>query len=199
MPETPEDFDPTLFEAVTRLARRQGRSTVEWLAAQVRRELKDARITPETIEYVVESNVDVVGRPDGTVSHLLEVIDGSVFTHRVRHRLADRDDLWVNLGLQPLISILLLGPVPLATGGELRLSNYGHDAVIGPAGWLPALDIGDLMGVRFDHGTVRLEEIDPTTLPGPTAEQAARTAIARHYRRERWWDGSDASRRGRRS
>lgn len=191
MTDMPADVDAALFDAVTRLARGHSRTTVAWLTAQVRRELKDARITAETIERVVETNADVVGRPDGTVSHLLEVLDGSVFTHRVRHRLADRDDLWVNLGLQPLTSILLDGPVPLAAGGELRLSSYGHDALIGPAGWLPALEIGDLMGVRFDGGAVRVEAVAGTALPGPKADQAARKAIARHYRRERWWSGSD--------
>ncbi len=93
--------------------------------------------------------------------------------------------------MQPLISILLVEPVPLATGGELRLSRYGHDAVIGPAGWLPALEFGDVIGVRFDAGAVRLEAVDGAALPGPAADQTARKAIARHYRRERWWRGSE--------
>lgn len=107
----------------------------------------------------------------------LEVLDGSVLTHRVRHGLAGRDDLWVNLGLQPPISILLVEPVPLATGGDLRLSRYGHDAVIGPAGWLPALETGDVLGVRSDGSAVRLEEVDGTTAC------LARRRIRQHARR----------------
>ncbi len=102
MTEIPAAFDLGLYEAVTRLTRQQGRTTVEWLTAHVRRELRDARITSDTVESVIETNVDVVGRPDGTVSHLLEVLNGSIFTHRVRHGLAGRDDLWVNLAATDL-------------------------------------------------------------------------------------------------
>lgn len=46
----PADVDLALFDAVTRLTRGHSRTTIAWLTTQVRRELKDARITAETIE-----------------------------------------------------------------------------------------------------------------------------------------------------
>lgn len=96
------------------------------------------------------------------------------------------------LGLQPIISILLMDSIPLVGGGQVRLSRFGHHTLVGPAGWLPPVGRGDLLGLRIEGGAIRIEEIDGAALPAPADDQQVRSTIARHYRCERWWGGPDA-------
>lgn len=187
----PEDFDLALHQALVRRLREAGPASVEWLAQRCRRDCRDARICAERVVDTIEHSAVIVGLPDGRAAHLLDVLRGSIFTQRVRSPLRDRTDLWSHLALQPLLSILLVDTLPLTGGGVLRGADFGHNAIVGPAGWLPSADPGDLIGVRVGADGLRVERVDPDTLPGPEDEQRVRALLAQHYRTERWWSGSE--------
>jgi hypothetical protein len=128
----------------------------------------------------------LVGLPDGRASHLLHVLDGQWFTQRVRASTAGRDDLWVTSALAPLVTVLVEGPLRLASGGELRLADHFQRAVVGPPGWLPEVPAGGVVALRLLDGVVEAAavELDPAT---PPADQDVRELLGLHYRNEQWF------------
>ncbi|MHB1474188.1 MAG: hypothetical protein ACYCV4_11320, partial [Dermatophilaceae bacterium] len=57
---------------------------------------------------------------------------------RVTSPTRGRRDLWTNLALQPLVTSLAGGPLPLAGGGHLTAAAHGHEALVGPGGLVTA-------------------------------------------------------------
>ncbi|MHB8274134.1 MAG: hypothetical protein ACYDC9_05130 [Dermatophilaceae bacterium] len=161
------------------------------MTRRARKELRDARISDEAVFGCVSSSTLLVGRPDGTVVRLIDLLDGQVLTHRVTSPTRGRRDLWTNLALQPLVTSLAGGPLPLTGGGHLTAAAHGHEALVGPGGWLPPAEPGDLLGLSVRSGVVDVETIRADSLSSPADEQRVRSVLARHYRTERWWTGTE--------
>lgn len=179
------EIDVRLIETLLGLLRGGPRS-VEWLACRARSRLRDARIDEEVVVAAVERCTLLAGRPDGQVVRLLDLLDGQVLTHRVSHRTQGRPDLWCTLSLMPILAWASHEPLTLATGGTAAGSDFGHSALVGPPGWLPAASPGHLLGFRVRGEQLVVEEIDPGLLD-PDRDTAARQVLATHYRAEKWW------------
>ena len=166
---------------------RQGPADLDWLTRRLRAELKDARVTPDRVAATVMTTTVLVGRPDGQVCRLLDVLEGQTLTHRVAAATPGRTDLWTNLSLQPLYAYAGIDPLPLTTGGELTAAKFGHPALIGPSGWLPDVPAGDLIGLRVENGQVQVLPLPVGVDATPEREQEVRATLARHIREEAWW------------
>jgi hypothetical protein len=184
-PET--DFlEPDVLSVALRLLS-NGPADIEWLTRRLRTQLKDARLTTKQVTATVESATMLVGRPDGRVCRLLDVLNGQTLTHRVTAATDGRTDLWTDLSLQPLYVCAMVDPIPLTTGGQLRAADFGHSALVGPRGWLPDIAAGGLLAVCVDAGRVHLEALPDGVNASPAHEQEVRETLARHIRLESWW------------
>lgn len=183
--------DDALHTVLEEEVERAGPVNLEWLAGRARRRQKDARIDADAVADVVHASTLLVWRPDGTVDHLSRVLDGIVLTQRARAPLADRCDLWATFALQPLLNLAVYRPLRLVGGGEVRRPPSGDEVLIGPPGWLPAVDRYGLVGLRLSNGLLSTSLVQPDSLPDLARQQQVRALIAERYRRERWWRGED--------
>ena len=175
-----------LHEVLADLVRDHGAQDVAALAARARRRLRDPRLATELVEETVGAATTLVLLPDGRVEHLGRVLDGIVLTHRVRGALGGRSDLWLGRGAQPFLTLACLHPLPLVSGGEARIASSGAPALVGPPGWLPDVERGDLVGLRWREGRLAVARVDQSHLAGAGAEGHVRTVIAAHCAREGW-------------
>lgn len=183
-------IDLPLMDALHELVRGKPPCEVSWLTARARSIRKDARIDDRVIFEAVSQSTLLVDLPDGRVQHLQELLDGCVFTQRARAATAGRRDLWADVSLQPVLNLLVDGPVPHADGGEVSCSPFGQPAIVGPGGWLPSVAPYKLVGVRVSGGALSAERVQ-RVVSGSAQKQRLRELIARHYRKERWWSGGD--------
>ena len=167
---------------------RDGPLPLDQLTARARDDRGDARIDEDAVSDVVFSSAIMVGGPDGQVGLLIDHLDGQVLTHRVTADTAGRTDLWSNLALQPLAACAVRDPLRLASGGELRAARFGHEALVGPPGWLPDVAAGTLLALSVADREVTVRPLPEGTEASPEEEQAVRAALARHYRKESWWN-----------
>jgi hypothetical protein len=183
------EFEPLSLDQLAATLRllRGGPAEPDWLARRLRHEFKDARLTSEKVAATVDAATVFVGRPDGRVCRLLDVLEGQTLTHRVTASTADRRDLWTNLSLQPLLVSAMFEPIPLDTGGELVAAEFGHDALLGPEGWLPEVPPGGLLAIGVKDGHVHVEALPHGVTASPEHEQRVRATVARHVRDEGWW------------
>ena len=184
-PET-DILEPDVLSVALRLLS-NGPADIEWLTRRLRTQLKDARLTTKHVSATVESATVLVGRPDGRVCRLLDVLEGQTLTHRVTAATGGRTDLWTDLSLLPLHVCALYDPIPLMTGGEIRAAEFGHSALVGPRGWLPEVPAGGLLAVSVEAGRVHLEQLPDGVNASPEHEQGVRETMARHIRLEGWW------------
>ena len=188
-----------LHVELERVVRERGPSTVDLLTRHARKALRDARIDEDAVLSSVETSTLLVGRPDGTVDHLIRVLDGMLLTQRVRAPLAGRTELWATVSLQPLLNVAAFAPVPLADGsGTVVRAHSGHEVLLGPVGWLPEVDRYGVVGLRLEDGRLAVEPIDESAYPDLPQQQRVRELLVKHYRLERWYGGTDdlASRPG---
>lgn len=137
----------------------------------------------------IECSTMFVRRPDGLVDHVLCVLEGNVFTHRVRAPLAGRTDLWLGSGVQPVLNVTAFRPLPLADGsGDVRRSDTGHDVLVGPPGWLPDVDRYQLIGLRITDRRLSVEQVSEDDLPTPEQQLRVRRMLSEIYRIERSMD-----------
>ena len=179
-------------DVLERLVRENGPMDLDWLAARARKELHDMRVDADVIAAVVDMSALLVLRPDGSVSHLMNVLDGMILTQRARAPLAGRTDLWCTVALQPLLNLATFTPIPLADGsGDITPGPSGHDVLMGPPGWLPDIPRYGVVGLRLENGALSAVPVDEADLPDLEAQESTRQLIARHYRVERWYSGED--------
>ncbi|MFW5471092.1 hypothetical protein ACOCJ4_13725 [Knoellia sp. CPCC 206435] len=160
---------------------------LDWLTGRLRAEFRDARVTRESVIAMAMNATVLVGRPDGRICRLLDVLDGQTLTHRVEAATTDRTDLWTNVSLQPLLLCASLDPIPLVTGGELTAAEFGHPALLGPAGWLPDVPAGTVLALTVEGGRVRIEALPNGVGATAAQEQRVRAILGRHIREEAWW------------
>src|ERR671914_2877365 len=106
MEKTPTSAE--LLEEVVALVREHGPLTEREIALRLGAD-------PTQVELTIDRATQLLRRPSGAVAHLVDVLEGVIFTHRVRGPLAGRTDLWLGLGVQPFTDVAFDGPVPLAS------------------------------------------------------------------------------------
>lgn len=184
--------DDSLHDVLEKLTREHGRCDLDFLAARARKERRDSRIDADTVAAVVELSNLLAWRPDGTVDHLMNVLDGMVLTQRARAPLAGRTDLWCTVAMQPLLNITAYAPLPLADGsGHVSPAPSGQDVLVGPEGWLPDVPRYGVVGFRLVNGKLSSMPVDESDFPGLEAQEQARRILAHHYRIERWYAAND--------
>ncbi|GAA1139784.1 hypothetical protein [Nocardioides aquiterrae] len=191
MPIPLPDIDETLHDRLVGAVRRDGPTDVATLTRRVRLAAGDHRVTETAVRVVLDSATLLVHRPDGRVAWLGDVLDGIVLTHRVRGSLADRCDLWLGQSVQPFLAMAALEPLPLATGGEARIADTLDPVLIGPPGWLPAAEAGDLVSLTWTRGRLSVGVVPPDEVAGPAEEEAVRCLLGERCRTELWWAAGD--------
>ena len=189
-------LDDALLDCLVPIVREHGPIDLPGLARRARLRAQRPDLHEVAVEVLVDTATVLVTRPDGRISYLGDVLDGIVLTHRVRGSLDARTDLWLGPGVQPFLTMACLGPLPLATGGEARLTDTAdHPVLLGPTGWLPPAERGDLIALTWREDRLGVRLVDPAELAGPAAEDAVRRALSERIRAERWWrevdDGVD--------
>lgn len=189
---SPTDDD---LESTALLALADGPLSVGALATRMRRRFRSRTVDPRLVEMLVERSLLLVGRPDGSVIRLIDLLEGSTFTVRVAHADGTRRDLWVSLALAPLITWMDREGLCLTSGDPLSRGAFGHDTIVGPDGWLPALPPGSLVSLTVTRGRVEVAPVEDDALLDLTEEGAVRRALSRHYRTTTWWTEDDLSER----
>lgn len=147
------------------------------------------------LDSVADASVVIVLRPDGRVSHLSDVLDGIVLTHRATGRLAGRRDLWLGPGVQPLLTLASVRPLALAGGGCVELGRTGDDVLVGPPGWLPDVGRGELVALRWVARQLHVAPVATADLAGPEEDEFVRSLTARLTDHERWYADDERSAR----
>ena len=189
MPTAPPAIDHELHDRVVALVRDEGPLEIATLTRRARLSL-GRPVDELTVRVLLDTANLLVERPDGRVAYLGDVLDGIVLTHRVRGSLRDRTDLWLGYAVQPFLTMAVVGPLPLVDGGEARLGETCDPVLVGPPGWLPPAEHGDLVGLHWQHGRLAVRVVDPDDLAGPAEEDAVRRVLGEHCRSETW-DGPD--------
>lgn len=188
--ETPR-IDHDLHDVLVALVHDHGPMSRDELTRRARRACQLSTITETSVGLVADVATLLVSRPDGCVAHLAHVLDGIVLTHRVRGSLADRTDLWLGPGVQPFLAMAALAPLPLHRGGEARISASAEPALVGPQGWLPAAERGDLVALRWSEGSLAVAPVATSDLAGPTDQEHVRRLVAERVNAESWFAGDD--------
>lgn len=147
---------------------------------------------PHRVEVTIDLATELLRLPSGDVAHRLGVLEGVVFTHRIRGPLAGRNDLWLGLAVQPFTDLAFDGPVRLASGGEATVGADLQGVLVGPEGWLPDVPRHGLVALTWREGALEVAAVDPDELPSPEDEQHVRRMVAEYCDRERWWKGTEA-------
>lgn len=190
-PQIP-DVDHALHQVLERLTREHGATEITRLARRARRELHDARVDEDTVADSVSTSTLLLWRPDGTVDHLLHVLDGVILTQRARAPLAGRTDLWCTVALQPLLNVTAYTSLLLADGsGHVTRAASGQEVLVGPAGWLPDVPRYGVVGLRLADARLSAFPVDEADFPDLARQEQVRQLLAHHYRIERWYAGTD--------
>ena len=162
MPTTPlPKLDDDLVTHLVAILRERGPMDLPTLTRRARLAAERADLQEVAVQVLVETATLLVQRPDGRVAYLGDVLEGIVLTHRVRGSLRERTDLWLGSDVQPFLTMACLAPLPLATGGEARLTETSdHPVLLGPPGWLPPAARGDLIGLSWNHGRLGVRLVD---------------------------------------
>jgi hypothetical protein len=195
-PASFDHIDHRLHNQLVELVFDHGPQRLEWLVRRARRELRDARIDEQAVIDAIEPSTLLVPRPTGEIDHALAVLEGNVLTHRVRAPLRGRTDLWLGAGVQPLLNVAAFRPLQLADGsGEVRRAETGWDALVGPPGWLPAVDRYELIGLRIVGQRLVVEPVQEDDLPAPNQQLRVRQMLSSIYVGENFLHGDDRSAR----
>jgi len=180
-----------LHDVLEELTHEHGPQDMAWLADRARRRIRDPRITRDRVEQLADEATTLVVRPDGRVANLAHVLDGIVLTHRVRGSLRDRSDLWLGAGVHPFLLMACARPLPLAGGGRVRASQSAEPALVGPRGWLPDAERGDLIALRWRSGELEVTTVDRSSLAGPAEDLHVRELIAERRNTASWNAATD--------
>ncbi len=191
MPTAHPVIDHDLHDRLVALVCERGPLDVAALTRHARLARGNHRVDEHAVTAVLDSATLLVMRPDGRVAYLGDVLDGIVLTHRVRGSLHGRTDLWLGQGVQPFIAMAVLAPLPLATGGEARLGETLEPVLLGPSGWLPPAEPGDLLALHWKDGLLSVRVVEPGELATPAQEDEVRRVLGERCRTELWWDARE--------
>lgn len=90
--------------------------------------------------------------------------------------------LWTYRDLDPLAA---LPSLPLATGGEMKLGVSAVESWTGPAGWLPDVRPGELLGLRWEGATLHVEPVRDVVDGASERVRDVREVLGRHARARR--------------
>ena len=132
----------TVASAASRLLLEHGPLTLAELHALALDEGATRAKSPTSLSASLSSSPYVV-RPDGRYDTAARLLRGQVFTTRPRS-VADRV-LWTSRDLDPLQA---LPGLPLSRRRAMTPGRSAAESWTGPAGWLPAVPPGALLGLR---------------------------------------------------
>ena len=193
----PADISPTDrdLESTALLALADGPLPAHEVANRMRRRFRSRTVDARLVEMLVQRSHLLVGRPDGSVIRLVDLLEGSVLTARIAHSDGSRRDLWTSLALAPLLTWMDAEGLCLTSNEPLAKGAFGHDTIVGPPGWLPALPPGSLVSLTLTGGRVALSPVEDDPLLPARDGGAVRRALSRHYRTPMWWTEDDLAER----
>lgn len=116
--------------------------------------------------------------PDGRWDLTTRALAGVVLTVRPRSRIR-HDTLWVHDDLGPFDSLLTGRRLPLTAGGTAELGGGQVRTLVGPPGWLPDVQPGGLIGLRWTG--VALEVFAAEVAPEHRDVTDLRQLLKRHH------------------
>lgn len=146
--------------------------------------------SPTSLAQSLEASA-YIRRPDGRYDAAARLLRGQVFTTRLRAGSQD-DVVWTYRDLDPLAALPRL---PLLTGGEMQRGAGAVESWTGPAGWLPTVAPGALLGLRWNGTTLDAIAADDVPAADSEAARNVREVLARHARAERRYGWSSEPRR----
>ncbi len=111
------EIDHPLHDTLVALVREHGPLDLRTLTHRARVAAGRPDLDASGVAALVETGTLLVVRPDGRITYLGDVLDGIVLTHRVRGSLRGRTDLWLGRGVQPFLTMAVIAPLPLVSGG----------------------------------------------------------------------------------
>jgi hypothetical protein len=157
---------PSFRDFLDNVLRERGPCTVDELAEAARQVgVTRARNPLDAVRAALRQSETAIALPDGRWSCAACLLDDAVLTHRVRASTAGRRDLWPRNDLFPFAP-LFDRALPLASGGVLARADHRPPqptVLVGPSGWLPSVDAGALLALRWRGGALQVMpmEVDP--------------------------------------
>lgn len=193
----PVPLEPTdaelLDSALQALA--DGPLPADEVARRMRRRFRLRVVDARLVEMIGERTPLLVGRPDGSVIRLIDLLEGSVFTVRMAACDGMRRDLWASLALAPLIAWMDREGLFLTSGEPLSRGSFEHETIVGPTGWLPAVAPGSLVSLTVIGGRVEVAAVVDGAQVSAAEEGRVRRSLSRHYRTATWWTEEDLTER----
>ncbi|MGH1564715.1 hypothetical protein [Mumia sp. DW29H23] len=185
-PETDGPTDSSyLGDELAEIVREAPRTPLRVLIKAARDQMPDRPFRDVDVLNAISRLSMLVGYADGTVSHLADVLDGCIFTQRVRSPTAGCTTLRGGMSLLP-IELLIHEEHEHGRPLEVSVSPFGDEVLVGPPGWLPDLQPYELVGLRWTDGAVVAERVEePILSPERIAELSE--LLADHYRKQEWW------------
>ncbi|MBK5306887.1 MAG: hypothetical protein JJD92_09395 [Frankiaceae bacterium] len=141
------------------------------------REVTRAR-TPGSLRSALSDSSRFVLRPDGRYDTAARLLAGCVFTTRPRR--SPRDGvLWLNRDVDPLLA-LGAANLLLQAGGNVRAGAGTTPTWVGPAGWLPDVDAGGLLALRWDGKALAVGAADDVPAADSSRVHDVRRFLAAH-------------------
>ena len=158
---------------------RYGPSTAQELHAALYARGVTTAQTPTSVRNTLCSLRIAFERADERWDLTTRALTGVTLTIRPRSVLRDQV-LWVHDDLAPFDGLLPSGDVPLARGGVVRRGGSDVRTFLGPEGWLPTIDAGGLVGLRWNGEALEVSTVDPKDLPDEAALGALRDLLCLH-------------------
>jgi hypothetical protein len=134
--------------------------------------------TPASLRSSLSDSSKFVQRPDGRYDTAARLLAGSVFTTRPRR--SPRDGvLWLSRDVDPLLALNATS-MRLGTGGEVRAGAGATPTWVGPAGWLPDVEPGALLGLCWDGKALTASRADDVPAADSPRTQDVRRLLAAH-------------------
>ena len=147
----------------------------------VRQGITTARKPHTAIRTSLAAAREVVRLPGDLYASLLRLYDGLWVTLRARHATGGRRWICPGPAVSPLAELIDRTGLPLHSGGEVTADRAsGLDAWVGPAGWLPDVAAGELVGLQLVGDRLRVRAVVLSEQESQKRTALTRTAVERH-------------------
>ncbi|MGI8536333.1 MAG: hypothetical protein ACR2K2_07485 [Mycobacteriales bacterium] len=147
---------PTIAESLYDVLLRQGPCTEEELRQELVRTGRSTAKTTAGVKSALADHPYARPLPDGRWDTGARALAGAVLTTRPRSRLRD-GVLWVHRDLEPFDALHGREGIRLAAGGVARRGSTRVPTIVGPDGWLPAVEPGQLLALTWDGKAMSVE------------------------------------------